>query len=88
MLRLLPSVRFALIEEVAGFLKEAAPDLIRGAVELGFQARVRLLNAGHVGVAQSRLREFVVLARLGEVPVAMATCVAPNPLLFAHRHDD
>ncbi|XRB03689.1 DNA (cytosine-5)-methyltransferase 1 [Pycnococcus provasolii] len=61
----LPRLRFALVEEVPGFA-ELAPELFRVAVEMGFQVKLRLMNALHFGCAQNRLRLFVVMARLGE----------------------
>lgn len=68
----LPSLRFALVEEVPGFAV-IAPELMRMAIEMGFQVKVRLMNALHFGCAQNRLRLFVVMARLGEVMPADPT---------------
>ncbi|XRB18443.1 DNA (cytosine-5)-methyltransferase 1 [Pseudoscourfieldia marina] len=68
----LPSLRFALVEEVPGFAV-LAPELMRTAIEMGFQVKVRLMNALHFGCAQNRLRLFVVMARLGEVMPADPT---------------
>lgn len=66
LMQLLPGLRYALVEEVPEFLEAEGSNLVRCALELGFQAKVRLLNAGNVGVAQNRLRAFLVYARLGE----------------------
>ena len=62
---------YCCMENVAGLLAAngVAEAILRALVSLGYQCRLRLLNAGAYGVAQHRLRVIILAARHGlELP--------------------
>lgn len=82
--RLMPA--YLIIENVKGMLRAAGAveGVFQVLVSLGYQVRLRVLNAGAYGVAQHRVRTIIMAARHG-LPLPQAPC--PTHVFNAGGYD-